>query len=87
MPQFYQNDSIHTWFRVCLTEEAESLSEGAELSEWLFEVLMNEDSLAERCKEFLSHECVNENGNLARAILNTIDFTQLREDVLNDLKE
>lgn len=84
MPQFYETDSIYTWMRVCVVEHWEALDK-EEAKEYKKRISTVAD-LKEACEEFLIMSGIT-SSTLMDAIMNTIDWGELLEDVLKDIDD
>jgi len=94
MPQFYETDNLQCWIHSCISEKYETLSNDGEGSEYLLRVTESVCALEEETEEFLQLEYVGFESSLFRAIINSIDFPDLREslkeqyeDEINEINE
>ena len=86
MPAFYETDSIYTWMRVCVVEHWEWKASDKEEAKEYKKRISTVAGLKEEGEEFLIMSGVT-SSTLTDAIMNTIDWGELLEDVLKDIDD
>jgi hypothetical protein len=87
MPIFCDNDDINTFVRISFVELFEHLIDTKDtdaLSEYANILALKEDFLT-WVSEYILEDIKNE--NLLHAILNTIDYDEVRKDIIKDLED
>ena len=89
MPQFYETDSLHAWVRASITEYVESCDCFEYINDDLNVRKDFKDSLKD-IKEFWTETVLEidqtiTNKTLQTAIINTVDWAEMKADVLHDL--
>jgi hypothetical protein len=82
MPQFYCTDDLQTWMHVCIEERYND-----EDSEYLLLVTADMRSLKDACQEHLITAGIDLESTLMTALMNTIDFENLMENLQNQYED
>jgi hypothetical protein len=83
MPQFYATDDFQCWIHACIEEHFQSLFEDGDSSEFILHLTKDVKSLRGECQELLTLAGIDAESTLMTALLNTIDY----EDLLDDLQK
>jgi len=84
---FTDNDGLQTYFQVCFVERWDSLYEEPEERAVLKEVLYTDFSLADWCADMLDLAAAKLDSSLREAILNSVDWDDLRDELMDYVKE
>jgi hypothetical protein len=84
---FNDNDGLQTYFHVCFIEKWDSLYKEPEERAGLKEVLATDDDLALWCGDILDLAAPNMCRAMYDAILNSVDWDDLLEDLKEYVKE
>jgi hypothetical protein len=84
MPMFYATDDLQSWFTCALQESYDALENSAEQKEWVNRVLINNDTIAEECEDYIDmYYMKSEKKNLFYiAIMNSVCFEKLLKSML-----
>lgn len=85
--RFTDNDGLQTYFQVIFIERWDSLYEEPVERALLKEVLGTDDELAAWCTDILDLAAANLCASLREAILNSVDWDDLLEDLKEYVKE
>lgn len=87
MPPYYSNSNLQCWFRSLIEEQFECL-ESNEDRLYYIERLSTIEGLKEFCDEIVD-DIVDKTGNktFAEALMNSVDWDELLDDVTNDMEE
>lgn len=87
MPQYYATNDLQCWFRACIDDYFVSL-ESKEDRLYYIERLSTMEGLREFCDETVE-DIVDKRGNksFVQALMNSVDWEELFDDVSNDIEE
>lgn len=88
MPPFYYTDNLQTWLRVVIDESLESYETNEEKLAYI-EIVTNINSLKQTCEEAIETQLQATNGGcdpFMQALMNTIDWEEMLDDVTNDME-
>jgi hypothetical protein len=87
MPPYYSSDNLQCWFRALIEEQFECL-ESNEDRLYYIERLSTIQGLKEFCDETIE-DIVDKKGSgkFAEALMNSVDWDELLDDVTNDMEE
>ena len=83
MPQFYENDNIQCWIRAVITEKYESFDEDDEKAEYA-ERVSDYGGIRAEVEDVI--EMMVDTMSFINAIMNTIDWEELLDDVAKDIE-
>ena len=87
MPQFYATDDLQAWITACIYEKFEAEFEDGDASEFILRLTKSVSSLKDECQELLTLSGLDMESTLMTAMLNTIDYKNLTENLQNQFEE
>jgi hypothetical protein len=87
MPQFYATDDLQSWIHACNEEQFQSLFEDGDSSAFILQLTKDVKSLRGECQELLRLTGVDVESTLMTALLNTIDYENLLENLQNQFED